>query len=1403
MTFRLISVRPFTGRFASQSGRRSRAHWLSGTASWLAALSLFLMAATSSAHAQNLTSLGTVAVGAATPATQTITVPITVSGTVASVSVLTMGSPNLDYTAAGADTCTGNAFTAPASCTVGVSFSPLDPGPRNGAVVLRDAAGNTLGTAYLSGIGQGPLAVMVPGAISIAAGEVGQWTQINDGQPATQADLYLPSSIALDGAGDIFIADSKHNRVREVVAATGNIITVAGNGNTGYNAAATIAASTTLTLPGGVALDSAGNLYIADTDNNVIRKVNLTTGSIVTVAGNGQGGYAGDGKLASDPSVMLNDPAGVTVDAAGNLFIADTDNNVIREVSAATGIISTYAGTGTAGYSGDGGLATSATLSAPYAVTFDPAGNVYIPDSGNDVVRRVDASGNITTYAGTGSPGYSGDGGAATSAMLHLPLGVAFDAAGNLYIADARNFVVRKVSPLTGHDISTVAGTNTSGSYNDGKSGYTFGNGKSGELFKGDGIAAGSSSTSTGAGIYVPYAVAVDGSGNLFIAEYFDNVIRKVTANSATLFFTPGLWSGQVSTPQPQVIENDGNADLAFSSIASDTNSAIDSSTTCSATAGFTLTSGQQCTVAAEFAPNSVGVPVVGKISVAAAQANSPLILQAIGQGLSQDQVTVDLSSTPDPSNYGQSVNFMVTVQQSSTSKQGAPTGTVTLYDVFPATATPAPAPVAIGTGTLASGSVTIPVTNLAVGVHSVYASYGGDTYYQAADSAPVTQTVNEQVTVALANTSGNNPSILGSAVTFAATVTVTGNVSTTGTSVLFYNGATYLGSAPLNVGGVASYVTSALPVGNDSITATYTDTNNVSATSMPLVQSVQQQTVTTLLSSPNPSIYGDTVTFTASVVATGTVAPTGVVTFYDGTTSIGTGNLSTTGTATSTATLQISSLLVGAHNITASYPGDTDNFAGTSSVLIQTVQATTTTTALTAVPNPSVAGQSVTFTATVSSNGATPKGKVDFYSGTTLLGTANLNASGVAIYKTSTLAVGSYSITATYEGDANDGASTSAALPFTVIQATTTVQLEASATSVNVGTTVTFTATVTDSGGTPTGSVTFKDGSTTLGSAALNASGVATLNTAALPIGAQSVTAVYQGDASDAGSTSAAVTVTVTAFSTQTVLSASTTTTASNQPVVLQAIVVSASGKPVTGPVTFLNGTATLGTVNVDANSSASLTIALISGTDTITAHYSGDTDDSASTSSAVTIKVAQASDFSVTLSPSSLTIPTGNYANVTIALQSLNGFTDNMALGCSSLPASVTCNFSSTTPALSANGHDSILLTVDTNSPLASGSQARNQSPLSGGSGILAAFLFPGTGLFGLALWRFRRRTGVLKLLALFAVLTGATLAMNGCGGLSLNSASAGTYTIQVTATGTKSNVTHVADLTVQVTK
>jgi len=228
-------------------------------------------------------------------------------------------------------------------------------------------------------------------------------------------------------------------------SSSGTINVVAGNGSAGFSGNGDTAIDAELNNPVSVAVDSSGNFYIADSENNIVRKVIASSGTISTVAGSVLLGYSGDNGPAT--SAKLNYPSGVAVDSSGNVYIADFGNNVIRKVTASSGVITTLAGNGTQGYSGDKGLATSAMLSTPSGVAVDSSGNLFIADLGNNVIREVAASsGIITTVAGSGMAGYSGDDGPAINATLDDPYGVAIDPSGNLYIADAANNVVREVT---------------------------------------------------------------------------------------------------------------------------------------------------------------------------------------------------------------------------------------------------------------------------------------------------------------------------------------------------------------------------------------------------------------------------------------------------------------------------------------------------------------------------------------------------------------------------------------------------------------------------------------------------------------------------------------------------------------------------------------------------------------------------------------------------------------------------------------------------------------------------------------------------------------------------------------------------------------------------------------------
>ncbi len=316
---------------------------------------------------------------------------------------------------------------------------------------------NTITASYG---GTASFAPSTTGTIVTAAGN-GTAGYQGDNGPATAAELDVPYGLAVDSAGDLFFADKLNNVVREVVKATGDIITVAGNGTAGYSGDGGPATAAELNLPRDVAIDSAGDLFISDTNNNVVREVVKATGDIITVAGNGSAGYSGDNGPAT--AAELDNPNGVAVDSVGDLFIADKFSNVVREVVKATGDIITVVGNGTAGYSGDDGPATAAELNEPNGVAFDSAGDLFIVDRDNNVIREVvDATGDIITVAGDGTAGYSGDDGPATAAELNNPYGLAIDSVGDVFVADWGNDVVREIVKATG-DIITVAGNGTAG----------------------------------------------------------------------------------------------------------------------------------------------------------------------------------------------------------------------------------------------------------------------------------------------------------------------------------------------------------------------------------------------------------------------------------------------------------------------------------------------------------------------------------------------------------------------------------------------------------------------------------------------------------------------------------------------------------------------------------------------------------------------------------------------------------------------------------------------------------------------------------------------------------------------------------------------------------------------------
>ena len=1373
--------------------------------------------------------------------TQSITVTATTAGAVSSVEVLTLGSANGDFAAGtGTSNCATATFSAPGQqCTESVTFTPATPGLRLGAVVLVGSVSgvNTvLGTAYLSATGTGGLGVLVTGNVLPVAGQLGLFTAVGDGQQATLAELDLPGGAVVDGAGNLYVADTAHHRIRMVCDVTGAptptatiqgttctnagiISTIAGDGDPRYSGDGGPASSASVSSPGYVALDGAGNLYIADTGNNVIRMINAATGVISTIAGNingtvcgGANDSVGDGCPATQ--ARLNQPQGVTLDTAGNLYIADTSNQRIRYVSLATQTISTIAGNGftnangTGAYNGDNIPAGTAELNFPYAVAFDPAGDMYIPDSANNRIREVvavsgavTASSNIVTFAGTGTSGATPCAAtpvAATQAILWTPSGVAVDAADNVYIAETQNAAIRKVSgpqSSTPGFISTLVENGC---------GYFYFNG-----------------AFTGQALYGPTGLYLDGMGDLYIADTLDMVVREVQGNFVALEFVSPVRQGYTSSKMLQTVENDGNAALDVASIAVATpptppNAEVSTAGSNSCTSGQTLAVNADCEVGAVFAPATIPVLTSNTVETAnidvttntqgsVAAPNSPLDIEVAGIAEPITSTTTTVTSSHNPSGFGQSVIFTVTVTTGPGT--GSLTGTVTISDNFGGTTTTLASGLTLAASGSTSGVVTFSTSTLAVGQHSITAAYDNtnDLNHQASTSKPaLIQTVLEGTMVSLI--SSLNPSNVGQRVIFTATVTVTssgGGVNPTGT-VTFFDGATLLGSPQvLSASGVATYTTSTLSNGVHKITATYNGDSSSQvqgSTSPVLSQDVQVTTTIAAASSLNPSTYGASVTFTAAIMSAATSPATGTVNFLDNGVLIGTGTLSGT---PGMATFTISALVVGTHPITVMYAGDNYN-AGASSTppLNQVVQQSQTTTLVAATPSPGIAGTQETISATVQlTAGSAPlAGTVTFTSGATTLGSASLNASGVASISP-TLAPATYQIVATYAGNANAAGSASSPLSYIVALAATQTSLTVAPSPALVLNPVTFTATVAGNGVTPTGNVNFVANGTVIGTAALN-NGTATFTDSALPAGAYSVTAVYLGDASNGTSTSSAVNETVSTIPTTTVLTSASTSGPNAQVILVAAVVNNGSGPTPTGTVTFYNGATSLGSATLNSNGAASLTPNLTSGVNySIDAVYGGDTDHGASTSQTISIS-GTSSGFTVTVSPDTVTMATAQNATVSVTLTSNANFTDTVGLGCASLPAAVNCHFASVSLNLPAGGSISTQLTIDTNNPLSGGTTAMNRRP-GGGKFSLAGLFLPLSLGFGFIFWRLRRANARLLTMALVLVLTAAAFVATGCNGFSQITAAPGTYVIQVTGTGTSSDMTRYQNVTLDITQ
>ncbi|HZY61389.1 MAG TPA: Ig-like domain repeat protein [Edaphobacter sp.] len=1089
-----------------------------------------------------------------------LSIPVTVqtAGTFGRVKVLTQGAPNLDFTDV-AEICPSPAIVGQ-TCNVSVNFSPKFPGLRTGAIVILDTAGNVMASRNLSGFGIGSLSVMAPGKITTLAGD----GCLNDGPcstsgstPATQAAMNLPLGQATDATGNLYVSDTGNNRIEKVDAA-GNITVVAGNSEIAGTAGdGGPALSAQVNAPSTLLVDGAGNIIFADTGNDAIRKIDAVTGNISTIAGTL--GTAGNS------STLLSSPQGFAFDAAGNLYIADTGNNRIVKIDTAgtvttlpgtynqpwsvaisskdggiyvadfgsnrilkidtVGNVTTVAGTGAASYSGDGQLATAATLNHPASIVLDPADNIYIADTENNAVRKVNAStGKIDTLAGNGTALFGGDGFSAKLAGLYKPYSLYLDGAGNLFLSDRLDLRIREVSAtVAAIQFPTMKEGKTSAPIaqtieNDGNAALNLTDLMAAPATQNAGLDPGTTTCSTTAPMpigancvlgveFKPTTVSpITGeisissdSGNSPIQVDLSGTVLSVDPTSTTILSSSNpaavsqgvTFTAKISSPNNVT----GTVQFYDGGVALGGPQTVDSASNSAAITWSFTTLGTHVITAVYS----------GDDKDAASDPNTPL------NQVIQQATALNVVPSSNPATQFSPITFTATLTGWTT----PPTGSINFTD----------GATSLGAATLnGSGVAVFPVPPLAVGAHNITATFAGDAN-DFSSQYSFTETVNRAPTSTLLSASATTVQY-STPVTFTATVTGVPASTPTG-DVVFKDGASILATVPVNSAGVATYVNSTLAAGTHMITAAYqgnadydgsTSTNNITVT-------VQQTASSTVISaSTTNSIATRPVTLTARVSASGAV-PTGTVNFMNGNVLIGTGTLNN-----GVVSIVTASLPVGTNLITAAYGGNSNDGPSTSPALAITVVQAPTTTAISSSLNPVQTLTPVVISAAVANGGTqSATGLVTFTEDGVAIGVSRLNGSGIATISIPQLPAGSHTFTAAYAGDSLNLPSTSGPLVQTVQLRPTIDTLTTSTTSLSGGQQLTLISVVRPNGTAgsvaPTGTVTFMSGSVTLATIPLDSTGVATV-TVLLPGTSANLSSTYSGDANYATSSSTPSTV-------------------------------------------------------------------------------------------------------------------------------------------------------------------------------------------------------------------------------------------------------------------------------------
>jgi hypothetical protein len=1200
--------------------------------------------------------------------------------------------------------------------------------------------------AVVANGGQSPVATetyrvsgLVPLISTLAAHGVPGYS--GDHGAAAAAELQHPVAVKVDRQGNVYIADCWNSAVRKVSPA-GVITTIAGTGVAGFGGDNGPATDAQLNHPAGLAIDGSGNVFIADASNNRVRKVS-PAGIVTTVAGDGNAGFGGDDGPAT--GAELSNPVDVALDASGNLFIDDADNNRVRRVTRA-GLIATVAGSGRQGFSGDGGMATEAALDHPSAIALDLAGGLYIADFGNHRVRKVAPDGLIATVAGNGTAGFSGDGGPAIDAALNDPAGVAADAAGNLYLSDGGNDRIRVVAPDGA--IWTVAGSGSAG-------------------FDGDGAPA------RDAKLFGPNKIGVDAEGNVYLPDTGNERVRTLifgrtptnpTDTASVPIFGTGFVAGgpglaPLGTPDgnfsliscpsgpcangpyvsltdrypfPEWIPNTQTAQW----IGPDTGgneAQTDASGTYDYRESFDLTGflPDSVVLSGSYATDNTGFIQLNGVTVGPASptfmSSTPFTLASGFQagvntidflvtnitgpswGTNPSGLFVELSGTAElqgAAAFGtmtfapaaavlQGTSQAVTIVDTLAYSAAPPTGAVAyvLSGVsYPATCTTAGSP-AICTATVPAATIAA----LPASSYVVTGSFAGDADHAPATASSGTFNVAATGACAVPTSGGGSMNIayytvaesdrdVSSLPSGISSNYVLPGLGPHGLPVYNPKATALVGSvaAPYDLlaDGEITWWSPALNGGGAGGASDVVETGT-GVVSLPFANDK--------FFPPNGAGASDLTGFQAAVLTGTLVAPAAETVsftiasddmaflYLDGQIACDDGGLHRASSVACTT----STIAAGPHTLSVFYV-DLDPVAAVLDFSVATSNVSVDTPnplefgAMTFSPSASVprgANQAITIGNTLAYTGAQPTGAVTFvlngvsYKAICTSGSGPENCSAVVPAATiRALPVGHYMVAESFAGDCNHAPATAASGDFTVTQETLTFGTMTFSPAANepygASQIVTIDDTLTFATVPPTGAVTYVlNGATYPASCTGTASpqtcsaNVPSATVAALPVAGYPVTGSFAGDANYTAATASPGTFTITSTATTTTLAASSTSLTFGQSVTLTATVSTASGVAATGDVTFFNGTAALKSAALNANSAASVSSTPAVGVYPFTASYGGSADDLPSASSPPLIVRVDPAPSVTTLTSSLNPAPGGASIAFTVVAKSAGG--------------------------------------------------------------------------------------------------------------------------------------------------